>query len=653
MLKQRAATMLRKHFSRLNSSLHHSNFSTPKAPNTKSFIINCNTQITLNGRNGNIKEAESIFNRMIRKSTVSWTAMLTAYGQNGLIEKAEKLFDEIPQRNTASYNAMITAYIKNNCDVDKAYQLFERMPQRNEVSYAAMVTGFVRSGKFDKAEMLYVNVPAKLRDPACSNALIGGYFKTGRFEEAVKVFKGMVVRDVVSWSLIVDGYCKEGRVVEAREVFDMMPEKNVVTWTTMIDGYMKVKCFEDGFGLFLSMRRGVVAVNSTTLTVMFEACGSFCRQWEGLQVHGLFLRLGFDFDIFLGNSIITMYCRFGMVHEANEMFCLMNKKDVVSWNALIAGYVHNDEIEEACRLFEMMPGKDIVSWTTMIAGFSNEGNIERSIELFRMMPQKDHIAWTAVISGFLNNGEYEEAFRWFIEMLQKGIRPNEMTFSAVLSASAGLATLNQGSQIHGYVVKLDMEFCLSIQNSLVSMYSKCGSLTDAYRIFLNIKAPNIFSFNAMITGFAQNGFGDEALYLFRKMENEGLEPNQVTFLGVLSACAHVGLVDEGLNYFKSMKSLYNIEPGPDHYACMVDILGRAGSLDDAIDLIHSMPFKPHAGVWGALLGASRTHLRLDLAKLAAQQLIECMEAIYLNHWTEGVCQVEVNALLRFCLLNAF
>ncbi|KAJ0046271.1 hypothetical protein Pint_04915 [Pistacia integerrima] len=372
------------------------------------------------------------------------------------------------------------------------------MPQRNEVSYAAMVTGFVRSGKFDKAEMLYVNVPAKLRDPVCSNALIGGYLKTGRFEEAVKVFKGMVVRNVVSWSLIVDGYCKEGRVVEAREVFDIMLEKNVVTWTTMIDGYMKVKCFEDGFGLLLSMRRGVVAVSSTTLTVMFEACGSFCRLWEGLQVHGLFLRLGFDFDIFPGNSVVKMYCRF----------------------------------------------------------------------------------------GFLNNGEYEEDFRWFIEMLQKGIRPNEMTFSAVLSASAGLATLIQGSQIHAYVVKLDMEFDLYIQTSLVSMYSRCGSLTDAYRIFLNMKAPNSFSFNTMITGFAQNGFGDEALYLFRKMENEGLEPNQVTFLSVLSACAHVGLVDEGLNYFKSMKSLYNIEPGPNHYACMVDILGRARSLDDAIDLIY-------------------------------------------------------------------
>lgn len=295
---------------------------------------------------------------------------------------------------------MITAYIKNNCDVDKAYELFETMPQRNEVSYAAMISGFVRSEQFDKAEMLYVNLPVKFRDPVGSNALISGYLKMGRFEEAVKVFEGMVMKDVVSWSLIVDRYCKKGRVVEAREVFDKMLEKKVVTWTSMIDGYMKIKCLEDGFGLFLCMRRGVVAFNSTTLTIMFEACGSFGRQLEGLQMHGLFSRLGFDFDIFLGNSIITMYCRFGMVHEANKMFRLMNKKNVVSWNALIGGYVHNDEIEKAYRNFEMMLGKDMVSWTTMIAGFSNKRSIESSIELFRMMPQKDDIAWTAVISCF-------------------------------------------------------------------------------------------------------------------------------------------------------------------------------------------------------------------------------------------------------------
>jgi pentatricopeptide repeat protein len=587
------------------------------------FLVYCNTQITKYGKNGDIKEAESIFDRMPHKNTISWTAMLTAYGENGKTVKARNMFDEMPERSTASYNAMITAYIWNNCMVEEAFELFSEMPKRNAISYAAMITGFARAGMLDKAEKLYSEMPVKWWDPVCSNALINGFLKVGRLEEAGWVFEGMVERDVVSWSSMVDGYCNGERIVDAKNLFDIMPERNVVTWTAMIDGYMKIKSFKDGFELFLGMQReGIVKVNSTTLTVLFEACGTFGRCGEGIQVHGLVSHMGFDFDVFLGNSIMTMYCRFGCMDVATNLFHHMSRKDVVSWNSLIAGYVQCGSIDEAFRLFERMVEKDVVSWTTMITGFSSKGITDKCFQLFKLMPERDDISWTAVISGFVNNGEYEEAFRWFIKMLQKVVRPNPLTLSSVLSASASLATFNQGLQIHAHVLKMVMEFDLSIQNSLVSMYSKCFNMDDAYRIFTNITAPNIVSFNSMITGYAQNGFGEEALHLFREMQNEGQETNQITFLGVLSACTHVEFVEEGWNYFISMSSQYNIEPGPDHYACMVDLFGRAGLLDKAVDLIESMPFEPHSRVWGALLGASRTHMRIDIAKLAAEHLIE-------------------------------
>ncbi|XP_059463043.1 pentatricopeptide repeat-containing protein At1g53600, mitochondrial [Corylus avellana] len=629
-------TFVHNQFSRSNFlffNFHYSCFSTVilSKPNLRSdarrkaskFLVYCNTQITKYGKNGDIKAAESVFDRMPHKNTISWTAMLTAYAENGKTVKARNMFDQMPERSTASYNAMITAYIRNNCRVEEAFELFSEMPERNAISYAAMITGIARAGMLDKAEKLYSDMPVKWRDPVCSNALINGLLKVGRLEEAGWVFEGMVERDVVSWSSMVDGYCKEQRIVDARNLFDIMPERNVVTWTAMIDGYMKIESFKEGFELFLGMRReGIVKVNSTTLTVLFEACGTFGRCGEGIQVHGLVSHMGFDFDVFLGNSIMTMYCRFGCMDVATKIFHQMSRKDVVSWNSLIAGYVQCGSIEEAFRLFERMPGKDVVSWTTMITGFSSRGITEKCVQLFKLMPEKDDISWTAVISGFVNNGEYEEAFRWFIEMLQKAVRPNPLTLSSVLSASASLATLNQGLQIHAHVLKMVMEFDLSVQNSLVSMYSKCGNMDDAYRIFTNIIAPNIVSFNSMITGYAQNGFGEEALRLFRKMQNEGRETNQITFLGVLSACTHVGFVEEGWNYFMSMNSQYNIEPGPDHYACMVDLFGRAGLLDKAVDLIQSMPFEPHSGVWGALLGASRTHMRIDIAKLAAEHLIK-------------------------------
>ncbi|GFZ12338.1 tetratricopeptide repeat (TPR)-like superfamily protein [Actinidia rufa] len=539
----------------------------------------------------------------------------------GRLREPVKCSTKMPERSVASWNAMITAYIRNARGIEEAIELFRLIPERNAVSYAAMITGFVKDGMMEKAEELHAQTPVIWRDPVCSNALISGHLNIGDLNEAVRVFEGMVDKDVVSWSSMVDGYCKEGRIGEARDLFDRMPERNVVSWTAMINGYLKMGYFKDGFGFFLEMRReNGIRINSTTLTIVFEACGNCGRYREGCQIHGLALRMGFEFDVFLGNSIITMYCRFGCIDSATSVFYMMNKKDVVSWNSLLSGYIRTRDIEEAYRLFENMPEKDVVTWTTMITGFSSKGLMGKSVELFNQMPEKDDVVWTAVISGFVNKGEYEEAICWFFQMLRDAVRPNPLTFSSVLSASAGLATLSQGLQIHARVLKMDMEFDLSIQNSLVSLYSKCGSVDDAQRIFQSIKTPNVVSFNSMITGFAQNGFGKEAINLLKKMQDEDQEPNEITFLGVLSACTHMGLVEEGWNYFRSMRSLYNIQPNPDHYACMVDLLGKSGLLDEAVNLIDSMPFEPHSGVWGALLGASRTHLRLDIAKLAAQHL---------------------------------
>ncbi|KAH7844414.1 hypothetical protein Vadar_027749 [Vaccinium darrowii] len=605
-------------------------FSTPTtqilskpSPKAINFLVYCNTQITKYGRSGNIREAESVFSRMPTKSIISWTAMLTAYADNGQIKKARQVFDEMPERSIASWNAMITAYVRNGRGTNEASELFRQMPDRNAVSYAAMITGFGRAGMMGKAEELYAETPVVWRDPVCSNALIAGYLKMGELSEAIRVFEGMMEKDVVSWSSMVDGYCKHGRIAEARDLFKKMTERNVVTWTAMINGYLRMGSFRDGFEFFLEMRReDSVKINPTTLTIIFEACGDCAKYNEGCQVHGLALRMGFECDVFLGNSIITMYSMFGCLDEASNALNWMNRKDIVSSNSLLAGYVQAQNTEEAYRIFLKMPEKDMVSWTTMIAGFSSKGLTQNCIELFNQMPEKDDIAWTAVVSGFVNNGEYEEAISWFIKMLQKAVRPNPLTFSSVLSASAGMAALNQGLQIHAHVLKMNMEFDLSVQNSLVSMYSKCGNVCDAYGIFQSIRAPNTVSFNSIVTAFAQNGYGKEAIRLFKKMKDEGQEPNEVTFLGILSACNHAGLVEEGWYYFKFMRSSYNIEPGPHHYACMVDLLGRSGFLDEAMNLINSMPFEPHSGIWGALLGASRVHLRLDLAKLAAQRLFE-------------------------------
>ncbi|KAI3948955.1 hypothetical protein MKW98_021561 [Papaver atlanticum] len=587
------------------------------------FLVQRNSEITKNGRNGNLREAESIFKQLPTKNIISWTAMLTAYAENGELPKARRLFDEMPQRNTASWNAMITAYTRSNSHVNEAYELFCKVTERNVVTYAVMITGFVRVGMLDEAEKIYYEMPVIGRDPVVSNAMINGYLKLGELEKAVFVFDSMAERNVVSWSSMLDGYCKNGNVSEAEVFFQKMPEKNVVSWTTMISGYMKSGQWEKGFELFSKMRREEHAeVNSTTITVILESCASLGRFKEGIQIHGLVISMGFEFDVYLGNSVINMYCRVTRMDDARNVFDMMNKKDVVSWNSLISGYVQNGETEKACAYFEKMPSKDVVSWTNMIAAFSNQGRMEDSLRIFNKMPKKDGIAWTAIISGFVGNGKFEEAYGMFIQMIRGAIKPNYHTMSSMLCASSGLATLKQGEQVHANVVKMVMESELSIQNSLIAMYSKCGDVNTAYKIFSSIRTPDLLSFNSMITSFAHHGLGKEALELFMKMQMEGYESNEITFLGVLSVCVHVGLVNEGWNYFRSMSSMHHIQPGPDHYACMVDLLARTGLFTEALDLIQSMPMKPHSGIWGALLSGSRTHMNVDIAELSARHLIE-------------------------------
>ncbi|KAJ1434237.1 Tetratricopeptide-like helical domain superfamily [Sesbania bispinosa] len=380
---------------------------------------------------------------MPRKNTVSWTAMLTAYAQNGQIANARKVFDEMPNRTTASYNAMISAHIRNGCNVTEAYKLFSALDERNAVSYAAMITGFVKAGKFHRAEELYLEAP----------------------------------KDVVSWTAMIGGLW-DGRVACARSLFDRMPERNVVSWSAMIDGYMEKGLFEKGFSLFLEMRReGFVGVNSTTMTIMFKGCGSCGGMAEGMQIHGLVLRMGFEFDSVLNNSIITMYCMFGCTDMAKKIFCDMGNKDVVTWNSLISGYVYNNEVEAAYRIFEGMPEKDLISWTAMITGFAKTGRFGKAIELFDMLKEKDDFVWTAVISGFVSNKEYEEALHWYARMNREVYRPNPLTISSVLAASAALAALNDGLQIHACVLKMSLEYNVSIQNSLVRLVNMVNEAT--------------------------------------------------------------------------------------------------------------------------------------------------------------------------------
>jgi pentatricopeptide repeat protein len=380
--------------------------------------------------------------------------------------------------------------------------------------------------------------------------------------------------------------------------------------------------YRDGLLLFLDMRRAGVQVNTTTLSVVLDACAEATLVREGVQIHGLIIAMGFDMDVFLGDSLIILYSRFGWMAGARRVFACMKWKDIVSWNSLITGYVQHNMVEEAHVLFKLMPAKDAVSWTSMVVGFANRGWMRESVELFEQMPAKDEVAWTAVISSLISNGDYLSTVRWFCRMAQEGCKPNTIAFSCLLSALASLTMLNQGMQAHAYAINMGWVFDSSVHTSLVSMYTKCGRLAEAYRVFSSIGSPSLIATNSMITAFVQHNFAEDAFKLFTKMQNDGQKPNHVTFLGILTGCARAGLVQQGYNYFESMGSVYGIEPNPDHYTCMVDLLGRAGLLAEALEMVNSMPQNDHSDAWAALLSASSLHSNLAYAKIAAQKLLE-------------------------------
>ncbi|XP_057812670.2 pentatricopeptide repeat-containing protein At4g02750 isoform X2 [Cryptomeria japonica] len=423
-----------------------------------------------------------------------------------------------------------------------------------------LVIMYAKCGSLKSARKLF----DKMRDRtiASFNVLITGYARVGRIEDARRLFDKMTQRDVVSWSAMVAGYAQNGKVEEARNFFDEMPERDVVSWNAMIAGYAQKKSVEEVFKLFCGMKQAGVEPDVFTVTSLVSACCGV----EGLQVQGYVIKSGFDSDVVVGNTIVSMYVSFGNMEDACLIFDKFSNRNVVSWNAMISGYVQNNKMVNAQEMFDKMPERNVFTWTIMVAGYAQNGSIEKARQLFNKMPERNIVSWTAMITGYTQSGRGDEALELFFEMQRMGTRPNEATFSSVLSACSSCASLKQG--------------------------------------------------------YAQHGFGKDAVRLFEEMLLIGMKPNRVTFLGVLCACRHAGHVDEGWLYFESMGRDYCIVPGPEHYACMVDLFGRAGRLDEAQDFINKMPFEPDVVVWGALLGACRMHGNMKLGERAANKMLE-------------------------------
>lgn len=387
------------------------------------------------------------------------------------------------------------------------------------------------------------------------------------------------------------GYAKFRRLDFARELFDEMPGRDVTSWNTIIAAYEQQGCGEEASRLFCQLICAGVRPNHFTFASVLSASAGLLDVEQGKQLHAYIIRIGFLSNMFVGSALVDTYAKCGSIDDAREVF-------------------------------DQMPVRDVLCWNTMIAGYSQYGNIEIAHLLFEKMPQRNEVSWNTMIAGFAQQGQAEEALGLFCQMREAGLKPDQYTLASVLSCWASLAALEHGRQGHGHIIRIGYEIKIPVQNALVAMYAKCGIIRDARRVFNKMPVRDVVSWNSLIDGCAQHGFGKEALQLFEQMQQIGLKPNHITFLVVLTACSHAGLVDEGRFYFDCMNRDRCITPTTAHYACMIDLLGRAGRLNEAEDFIRKMAVEPDGRVWAALLGACRIHGDIKLGIHAAECLLE-------------------------------
>lgn len=279
----------------------------------------------------------------------------------------------------------------------------------------------------------------------------------------------------------------------------------------------------------------------------------------------------------------------------------------------------------ARQVFDEMRQRDVVSWNSILGGYLRCGALDAALGLFRLMEERNVISWNSIITGFVRSGRAKEALGLFHEMQLSGdgiLKPDKVTVASVVAACASLGALDQGKWVHHYLKQNRIELDMVIGTALVDMYGKCGCVERAVEVFDEMPVKDVLAWTAMITTYAIHGFGEEALCLLEDMEMQGVMPNHVTFVGLLCACTHAGLVEEGCRLFDSMRLVYLVEPQSEHYACMVDLLGRAGLFEEVERLIRSIPMEPDVFVWGALLGACRTHRNVNLGERVAKYLIE-------------------------------
>ncbi|KDP22339.1 hypothetical protein JCGZ_26170 [Jatropha curcas] len=385
-------------------------------------------------------------------------------------------------------------------------------------------------------------------------------------------------------------YGSFGELQLAHKMFDQMPDRDLVSWNSLICGYSQFNKFKEVLCLFNSMKEASVIADEVTMVKVMLACSYLGLNDISDSMVNYIEDNHVDIDVYLGNTLIDMYGRRGLVDLARRVFDGMQERNIVSWNAMITGYTKVVELVEARKLFNQMPIRNVISWTSMITGYAQAK-------------------------------QYSDAMKLFQDMMEAKVKPDEITVASVLSACAHLGSLDVGQAVHEYICRHGVRADVYVGNALIDMYCKCGVVEKASEVFYKMEKKDSVSWTSVISGLAVNGFVDQALELFSLMLRDGIQPTHGSFMGVLLACAHAGLVDKGLEYFERMEKVYGLMPEMKHYGCLVDLLSRSGNLDRAYEFIKAMPVIPDVVVWRILLSACKLHGNVVLAEIVSNKLL--------------------------------
>lgn len=564
-------------------------------------------------------------------------SLVNLYAKCGDLFHAKRVFDNIQDKDVVSWNCLINGYSQQDLTGSSlVMELFQRMQAEN-----VLPNSHTFAGVFTAASSLS-DVFSGLQAHTLA-------IKTDSFSD---VFVG---------SSLLNMYCKSGALAEARKVFDGMPERNSVSWATMISGYAMQRSAVEAFEIFKLMRLKDEKENEYALSSILSALADPEFLSTGSQMHCLTVKNGLLVFVSVGNALVTMYAKCGSLDDALKTFELSGDKNSITWSAIITGYSQSGDSCKALKLFSNMhlagiipseftlvgvlnacsdtaavgEGKQVHGYllklgyesqvyimTALVDMYAKCGSTLDARKGFDYLQEPDMVLWTSMIGGYVQNGENENAMNLYARMRIEGIMPNELTMASILKACSCLAALEQGKQIHACTIKHGFGLEIPIGSALSTMYAKCGSLEDGSIVFRRMPRRDIVSWNAMISGLAQNGHGNEALELFEDMQLEGTEPDYVTFVNILSACSHMGLVKRGRAYFDMMSDKFGIVPRVEHYACMVDMLGRAGKLDEAKEFIESTTIDHGMCLWRILLSACRNFRNYELGAYAGEKLME-------------------------------